>query len=323
MCHKLIPSSFSVLSLYCDILRRTINIFLGADDISLAIHFFEDFLSTMDKFPPLSLSTYWTRTGDQVCLVDIPSHPHPQMKSASVPPPPPPTSGDNEDEHNEYSSEKKEKEKEQQTPDREIRLLSHPELAYLNINSDEHEGPKVDDVDYSHEMLASPNGNNSVSSFRDHTHESAAMAANLLDHDPLGVIQKLFDVTECLALAIPPSDRHVLLSVGLTIGMKAGRAALLLGAASVLASSESVLNDTDIDIKVLRDMKTFVANINNKKSYFISDNANTKKTNEGESKKSDKIEGEREPESSTVPAKEMSHANKNEAYNLLKESISR
>ena len=148
------------------------------------------------------------------------------------------------------------------------------------------------------------------------------MAANLLDHDPLGVIQKLFDVTECLSLAIPPSDRHVLLSVGLAIGVKAGRAALLLGAASVLASSESVLNDTDIDMKVLRDIKTFVADLNREKAG-LKDESDSDEEALKKAKQSEKVEATAESAPSLGSGHQVSHANKNEAYDLLKESILR
>jgi hypothetical protein len=269
----------------------------------------------MDVFPPLSLSTYWTNGGNgQACLVDLPATRTTGAGSTTA-----------------FISAAKSVNDEKE----DIPLLALPELAYLNVNSDDTEGPRVDGVDFPSDMLADANSNSSNDNngtnagsgngMRD-PHESAAMAANLADHDPLGVIQKLFDVTECLALAIPPSDRHVLLSVGLTIGMKAGRAALLLGAASVLASSESVLNDTDIDIKVLKDIKTFVANKKKMKNQMEKEESNEVKKEKDSSKKSSKSDSmdiDAKQQNSDIQAKVVNQSNKNEAYNLLKESILR
>lgn len=277
--------------------RRTINIFLGADDISPAIDFFREFLSTMDAFPALSLSTYWTRVR-QACLVDIPRQPTVNTK---IPTSKKSKSAD-EDDHSGACDKGEE--------GQEIPLLSLPELAYLNINDeDRRDGPRMDNVDNpNNDMLSSTHG----------PHDLAAVTANLSDHDPLGVIQKLFDVTECLALAIPPSDRHVLLSVGLTLGVKAGRAALLLGAASVLASSESVLNDTDIDINILNDMKAFVVDLQKKKNVL-------KTVKSEESSRSNKIKTDKSCEKADAGGQTESHrhSSDNEAYNLLKESILR
>lgn len=280
------------------VFRRTINIFLGADDISLAIDFFREFLSTMEKFPPLSLSTQWKST-NQSCSVDVLERGIPNQsvckKSKS--------GGDDEEELKNIED--------------DIPLLPIPELAYLNVNIDGRDQPRVDDMDGPIKTLPSHHDDLSSRSERD-PQESATMVANLVDHDPLGVIQKLFDVTECLALAIPPCDRHVLLSVGLAIGTKAGRAALILAAASVLASSESVLNDTDIDIKVLKDMKTFVENKKARKSTRNDEGISPKGDNENIStiraKKTCIAEGS--PRSSN-------QSGTSNAYDLLKESILR
>lgn len=264
----------------------------------------------MREFPPLSLSTYWSRVRPGVgkCLVDIPT-PSPQGGRAVSPTPDTPAGSGEEGCHdgsNCKSNGKKEKKKKKAEA---IPLLALPELDYLSANGCDSEGPKVDEADSTHESVGV--GGSSCAT-------SSGMAANLRDHDPLGVVQKLFDVTECLALAIPPSDRHVLLSVGLALGVKSGRASLLLVAASVLASSESVLNDIDIDIKILRDVKAFVVDLKKKEKergklktvsaveerlLNVSDSSGMQPSNGGTSV--------------------QVHGSDNEAYFLLKEGILR
>ena len=251
----------------------------------------------MHAFPPLSLSTYW-KNADQVCLVDVPSRTSDcsqnNLKSTPV------TDNNNENGGDECGNDS-------MIGKDEIPLLPHPELEYLsNIRDNLHGSPHVNFDNFTDDLYPSPNSKNNDSNCIN-SHDSA-MAVNLLDHDPLGVIQRLSDVVECLALAIPPSDRHVLLSVGLALGAKSGRAALLLGAASVLASSESVLNDNDIDVKVLHDLRAFIKS----KESGIPDDEDGKCDEQGE-------------DNGNVLCKErgIEHSSDEDACHLLKDSLLR
>ena len=81
-------------------------------------------------------------------------------------------------------------------------------------------------------------------------------------HDPVGVVQKMFDAAQCLcaslAEVIDARDKAALLEFEITVAVKSGRASLLLSCASSLASSDSLMNGSYLDNSLLEDLSTYV-----------------------------------------------------------------
>lgn len=77
------------------------------------------------------------------------------------------------------------------------------------------------------------------------------------DHDPLGLVQKLSDTVECVAQALPNSDRGLLLSVGVAFAVKSGRASLLLNMVNSLTSSTEYI--CDVPLSLLSDLQAYVS----------------------------------------------------------------
>jgi hypothetical protein len=64
-------------------------------------------------------------------------------------------------------------------------------------------------------------------------------------NDPLGIVQKLLEIAEGAALAVAPEDRGPLLSACLALGVKSGRASLLLQTACLLLLDDGCSADID------------------------------------------------------------------------------
>ena len=80
-------------------------------------------------------------------------------------------------------------------------------------------------------------------------------------HDPLGIVQKLFEIADNLSQLpnISINDRKNLIVTALTIAIKSGRASLLLSCLYTLAKSESpLLNQTFEVTSLLDDIVIFI-----------------------------------------------------------------
>jgi hypothetical protein len=195
--------SLILVKLINSLIRRTISIFLNSDDMTFAIEFFKELLLTMPSLPPLSLSTYWKPLGYNI--VGIPLSVSLGETKSILP----------------------------GHLDQESPLLGVPDLAYLIPPP----LPHADSVDYA----ISP-----TSLLPPKPSSTQLMELEFLreEHDPLGVVQRLSDTAEGLFMTVSPAnlpDRAALLSLCLALGVKSGRASLLLSAAHLLSSSSNLL----------------------------------------------------------------------------------
>ena len=81
------------------------------------------------------------------------------------------------------------------------------------------------------------------------------------DHDPLRIVQKLFETAENLALVLPSHERFVLLQVCVALGMKSARISLLLRSISLLLADDGL--DSDIGSSCCEDIRSYCLAISN------------------------------------------------------------
>ena len=97
------------------------------------------------------------------------------------------------------------------------------------------------------------------------------------DNDPLGLVQKLFDSAENLAMTLLPSERNCVLSFCLLLAVKSGRLSLLIRTALMLSSYDDAVESTGLASSDFIDISLFDDIINFNESQSIDKTPNTGK----------------------------------------------